>query len=231
VIANTAVDNGDHPLPALLRLASLPALQQRATRDTQAFLRSTLALARPNLPPDVKAAYLAPYAGRENRQAIADFVNDTPATPEHASYATLAEVAAGTAQLTVPALVLWGVRDPVFQARHLRDLLQRLPHADVQRFSAAGHLVIEDADVAGTITHWLSQRLAPADRHGTVHPAQRDFEPVTRRLDHAVERLGPALIALHDGERDVVSWAQLARRARQLAHGLQQAGVGRGDRV
>src|SRR5699024_4847685 len=133
--------------------------------------------------------------------------------------------------LTVPALVLWGVRDPVFQARHLRDLLQRLPHADVQRFSAAGHLVIEDADVAGTITHWLSQRLAPADRHGTVHPAQRDFEPVTRRLDHAVERLGPALIALHDGERDVVSWAQLARRARQLAHGLQQAGVGRGDRV
>ena len=68
--------------------------------------------------------------------------------------------------LDVPALLLWGPRDPVFSARYLRDLRERLPHADVHRFEGAGHLVVEDEDVAGAVLRWLdAPRRAPAPAH------------------------------------------------------------------
>ena len=45
----------------------------------------------------------------------------------------------------MPTLVLWGARDPVFTDRYLRDLLHRLPHAQVHRNETASHLVTEDS--------------------------------------------------------------------------------------
>uniref|UniRef100_UPI002622F439 alpha/beta fold hydrolase n=1 Tax=uncultured Georgenia sp. TaxID=378209 RepID=UPI002622F439 len=162
VLTNTAVHHDDaSAIPALLRLAGHPSVHGWATNATRTFLRATLALARPPLPPEVRAAYLAPYA--EDRDAVAEFVADIPAHPGHPSRPALDAIAAGTARLDVPALVLWGPRDPVFQGRYLEDLLRRLPHADVHRFEEAGHLLPEDADVAGTVVRWLRTRLAPAE--------------------------------------------------------------------
>ena len=37
----------------------------------------------------------------------------------------------------MPVLMLWGPRDPVFAERYLRDLLERLPHAQVHRYEGA----------------------------------------------------------------------------------------------
>ena len=58
-------------------------------------------------------------------------------------------VAEGLTHLQVPTLFAWGPRDITFSDRFLRDLIQRVPHADVHRFEGASHLVWEDADVAG----------------------------------------------------------------------------------
>ena len=52
----------------------------------------------------------------------------------------------------MPFLLLWGTRDPVFTELYLRDLLARVPHADVHRYPTASHLVMEDAPQA---THHL----------------------------------------------------------------------------
>ena len=52
--------------------------------------------------------------------------------------------------------MLWGPRDPVFSDRYLRDLIDRLPHADVHRFEGAGHLVPEDRDIAAPVFTWLA---------------------------------------------------------------------------
>ncbi|MGO1509863.1 MAG: alpha/beta fold hydrolase [Actinomycetaceae bacterium] len=165
VLTNTAVhhDAGSSAVPALLRLAGHPAVHGWATRGTPAFLDATLALADPALPADVRRAYRAPYGRSADRRAIADFVADIPVDATHPSHAALTSIAGRTARLTVPALVMWGPRDPVFQGRYLRDLLERLPHADVQRFEGAGHLLPEDADVAGTVVRWLDARLPGAD--------------------------------------------------------------------
>ena len=197
VLTNTAVHHDDDSaIPALLRLAGHPAVHGWATSGTRTFLRATLALADPPLDPQVRAAYLAPYD--EDRQAVADFVADIPAHPGHPSHAALQGLADGVSRLRVPALVLWGPRDPVFQGRYLTDLLRRLPHADVHRFEGAGHLLPEDADVAGTIIHWLHERPLP-----TPTPTPRDSAlPVARAHFWRRERTSgreSALLADRDG--------------------------------
>ena len=129
--------------------------------------------------------------------------------------------------LDVPALLLWGPRDPVFSARYLRDLRARLPHADVHRFEGAGHLVVEDADVAGAVLRWLDARDDPA-------PTTAPHEPFRALGATLVERAadqGTALIELAGPRSRRVTWAALAARTDQLARGLAASGVRPGDRV
>jgi hypothetical protein len=52
----------------------------------------------------------------------------------------------------VPTLVLWGARDPVFTDQYIRDLLHRLPHAQVHRNETASHLVTEDSGSCAATT-------------------------------------------------------------------------------
>ena len=60
----------------------------------------------------------------------------------------------------MPVLLLWGPRDPVFSDRYLRDLRARLPHADVQRYEKASHLVLEDApEAAGHAWAWITEHV------------------------------------------------------------------------
>ena len=78
-----------------------------------------------------------------------EFVADIPLEPEHVSASTLDGIAAELTTLAdVPVLMLWGPRDPVFSDRYLRDLRERLPHAEVHRYEQASHLVTEDAPAA-----------------------------------------------------------------------------------
>ena len=71
---------------------------------------------------------------------------DIPLESSHPSRGALDRVALGLTELsTVPTLLLWGPRDPVFTQPYLRELQHLLPHADVQRYPGASHLVMEDA--------------------------------------------------------------------------------------
>jgi acyl-coenzyme A synthetase/AMP-(fatty) acid ligase len=120
----------------------------------------------------------------------------------------------------VPALLLWGPRDPVFSDRHLRDLRARLPHADVQRYERASHLVLEDApETARDAWAWITERAtatpdaappdgpvsrsehAPRPAHGDVwrpgHAPEPSHGPLSRftRGGSGVAADGPALWA------------------------------------
>ena len=243
VLTNTAVHHdGDSAIPALLRLAGHPSVHGWATSATRTFLRATLALAQRPLAPEVRAAYLAPYA--QERQAVADFVADIPASPGHPSHPALTAIAEGTARLDVPALVLWGPRDPVFQGRYLHDLLTRLPHADVHRFEGAGHLLAEDVDIAAPITRWLVTTFpagtpgpAPAAASAPKAVAADGVAPaappraLTAVLEEHAHSSAPAVVALSAEGIATVTWADLATRVRHLTLGLQDAGLRPGQRV
>ena len=143
VLTNTAVHQpAGAAAPSLIRLARTPGLRQAICVASPAFVRTTSALSWPPLPAPVRDALAAPYATPARRRAVGDFVADIPLDPAHPSAATLDRIADGLGALAdVPVLMLWGPRDPVFSDLYLRDLLGRLPHAQVHRYEGASHLV------------------------------------------------------------------------------------------
>lgn len=190
-LLNTAVHQpAGIPVPAPLRLALRRGVLASSTRRTTAFLDTTLALARPALDAGVRAAYRAPYRSASRRGGIEGFVADIPVDATHRSAAELDRVAAGVRALDVPALVLWGARDPVFRDRYLDDLQERLPHADVHRFEDAGHLVAEDVDHARAVLDWLDDRFGtpPAEgepRHRADGPPDAGVDATAGTVDAA----------------------------------------------
>jgi acyl-CoA synthetase (AMP-forming)/AMP-acid ligase II/pimeloyl-ACP methyl ester carboxylesterase len=261
-VLNTAVHQPEgEAIPAPLRLALLRGVLGAATVATPAFLETTLALAHPPLSDAVKAGFRAPYLSAETRGGIGGFVADIPVDERHESFAELARIAEALRYLAVPALALWGPRDPIFSDRYLDDLVDRLPHADVHRFEGAGHLVAEDVDYAAAVLTWLGDRGTDLGGLGTAgaNPTrfEPDAEPVEEELDpdrfdegyvkpvvagtdpglfRYLEQLrdsrDTALVEMGSGDTPtVVSWRLLSKRVRQIAAGLAMVGVKRGDRV
>ncbi|ERG63295.1 hypothetical protein L332_02355 [Agrococcus pavilionensis RW1] len=262
-LLNTAIHHPDGvPVPAPLRLAGARGVLAASTVATTAFLDTTLALASPPLPAEVKDAYRAPYGSADRRGGIGGFVADIPADASHESRPELDRIAAGVAGLEVPALMLWGPKDPIFSDRYLDDLVDRLPHADVHRFEGANHLIAEERPYAEAILQWLdttpSARRVGAEgavsrREGQVsirRPAgdystngvvvddhstngAEAFRPLWTGLDARATDDDVAVIdmATKRGPARRVTWRQLHDRVLDLAAGLAELGVQRGDRV
>ncbi|MGD9957939.1 alpha/beta fold hydrolase [Nocardioides sp.] len=228
VLTNTAVaqPDGDRG-PALIRMAHVPALREFSCVRTPLFVRATSALSRPALPHDVRDALAAPYATALRRRAVGDFVADIPFAGAHPSREAVEAIAEGVRSLDVPALLLWGPRDPVFGEKYLADLRERLPQAQLHRYEGASHLVTEDApQYVEAITAWLGDLAAP--------PARPDSEPAStgRHLWSALEERcddpAPAVVEVGGA---TVSWRDLDERVRDLAAGLAAVGVRPGHRV
>ncbi|GAA3015463.1 alpha/beta fold hydrolase [Microbacterium aurantiacum] len=258
MMLNTAIHHPEGvPIPAPLRLAGARGVLAASTVRTTAFLDTTLSLASPALDPAVRDAYRAPYASADRRDGIGGFVADIPVDARHESFAELERIAAGVAALTVPALMLWGPRDPIFGDRYLDDLVTRLPHADVHRFEGAGHMIAEERPVADAVLAWLGERVdaragtdaaasaaapdAPAPASASASDAPTPFAPIFRALEARADDDATAVIdmtrssagarAAADADPLRVSWRQLNTRVRQIAAGLSAMGVQRGDRV
>ncbi len=242
VLTNTgvALPSGDQA-PGLIRLARSAPLRDSVCVRTSVFVRGTAALSRPGLArsglaADVRAGLRAPYATAERRRAIGDFVADIPLEADHPSRAALDGVVAGLERLAdVPVLMMWGPRDPIFGEGYLRDLSARLPHADVQRYPGASHLLVEDRpEAAADAWRWIRDLSLPKGTahdpstgpgHGSGHVSAALRER-TNDPDVAVAELGGGRT-----EPRLTSFGELAERVAALAGGLLRAGLRPGDRV
>lgn len=137
--------------PWLLRLPRAPYLGEAVVCGLNAAVRGTLVLGvrRRRLPAAVRSAYLAPYDSWHRRTAVLRFVRDVPATRDGRTHALLTETGAQLPRLADrPALIVWGMRDPVLTPAILSAWRHRLPTAEVHAIPDAGHLVLEDAPEA-----------------------------------------------------------------------------------
>lgn len=224
VLTNTAVHQPEgSPWPTAIAAVRTPPLLDLVCRRTLGFVRAATATCRPALPAPVRQAFAAPYLTTDRRAAIAHFVQDIPTTPQHPSAAELDRIAGGLGALAdVPTLMVWGLADPVFSHRYLRDLRRRLPHADVHTYPRASHLVLEDRpEGVDLIWRWLStQTPRVAAAPAPMVPIQVDTSAPQRT----------AIVELTGGGGDI-TFGALADRVDDLARGLHSRGVRRGQRV
>ncbi len=226
VLTNTAVHQpASSQGPVLIRLAHRRLLNELTVRRTSLFVRTTTGLSRPTLPADVRDAFSGPYRDTAARAAVSEFVADIPFDAGHPSRPALDRIADGVTTLDVPALILWGPKDPVFLEEHLRDLRERLPQADLHRYERANHLLPEDAPgYPAVIADWLSALDAPPP----VRPVLSDLPPTLTRLHERRHDATPAVVGAGGVS---ISWADLHRRVEAIAAGLADAGVRPGHRV
>lgn len=233
VLMNTAVHQPEHShAPTLIRMARTPGILAMVAERSTGFIRGTTALSGSAMPADVAAAYRLPYATTDRRRAVREFIADIPLEEGHPSAAALEQIAADLALLAgIPVLLAWGPGDPVFSDVYLRDLVRRIPHADVHRYEGARHLVIEDAPTAvGDLWTWVAGLREPRETDSSradAAPVDLGAELRRRAADHS-----PALITM--GERDAareISWSQLATVVERMARGLSLRGIARGDRI
>ncbi len=247
VLCNTGVAvPAGRRAPWLIRLAATGPVTDLVGRRTRAFVDGTLALSRRRLDASARRALRAPYRHARDRRAVAEFVADVPLGSSHPSAPAIGAVAEGLRSLTVPALVLWGAVDPVFGDDFAHDLAARVPHADLHRFSGAGHLSPAEhraADVAGVIDTWLTDHVERAARGltpATVQPARGAADgdaptstaPYTPVWAALAARADDSTTAWADGATGAtVSFSALHERVTGIARGLAEHGVQPGDRV
>jgi cis-3-alkyl-4-acyloxetan-2-one decarboxylase len=165
VVTNTAAFH----LPASTRLPRVLAFCRRSplaallVRGGNAFCHGTALIGckRRRMPRDVWRAYVYPYDSWSNRIAVLRFVQDIPLAQGDASYDLVSWVQERLHRLeSIPMLVLWGMKDFVFDRHFLEEWERRFPAARVHRFPQAGHYLFEDE--AESITLLVQQFLAAA---------------------------------------------------------------------
>ncbi len=101
---------------------------------------------RRKLPPDVRAMYLAPYDTPEHRVAVLKFVQTIPLKETDPGYDIVRATAASLPKFAaVPTLLLWGMRDFVFDRHFLAEWQRHFPHAETHTWPDCGHYLLEDA--------------------------------------------------------------------------------------
>jgi haloalkane dehalogenase len=163
VVTNTAAFHlpASKRLPRVLSFCRRSRLAAGLVRGANAFCLGTALIGckRRMMPRDLRRAYVYPYDSWSNRIAILRFVQDIPLRRGDASYDLVSWVEERLHRLeSVPMLILWGMRDFVFDHHFLEEWERRFPAARVHRFLQAGHYLFEDD--ADSINRLVGQFLA-----------------------------------------------------------------------
>ena len=96
------------------------------------------------LTPAERSGVLAPYDSWANRIGVQRFIDDIPLTRRHPTWQELSELERALPSLSIPKLLIWGLRDWCFDTRCLDRFVRAWPDAIVVRFEDAGHWVVEE---------------------------------------------------------------------------------------
>jgi cis-3-alkyl-4-acyloxetan-2-one decarboxylase len=101
---------------------------------------------RKPLPNDVRSMYLEPYDSPAHRLAVLKFVQTIPLNGNDPGH----DIVMGTARslrkfANTPTLLLWGMKDFVFDHHFLTEWQRHFPHAETHTWPDCGHYLLEDA--------------------------------------------------------------------------------------
>lgn len=133
-------------------------MYRRLNLSPQVLLKTAFA-DKTKLTPAMHRHYLAPFPSPATRAAPWILARELSGSNDW--YRGLWEARAALAD--IPALVLWGMKDPLFPLTHLERWRSALPHARVERLERAGHFVQEEAPekVIAAIRSFLASEPPP----------------------------------------------------------------------
>jgi pimeloyl-ACP methyl ester carboxylesterase len=103
-------------------------------------------VARHPLPDDVKQMYLMPYDSPEHRVAVLKFVQTIPLSPGDPGYDLVSDIESSLGKFhDRPVLLLWGLKDYVFDAHFLKEWQRRFPSAETHVWPVCSPYRLEDA--------------------------------------------------------------------------------------
>jgi len=152
IVMNTAAFHlpKSKPFPWLLWLGRNTGLGAWLILHWNAFCRlaARICARRHVLPAVVRQGLLAPYDCPAHRLAVLRFVQTIPLKAGDPGYEIVSDVERNIEQFRDrPMLICWGMKDFVFDHHFLAEWERHFPNAEVLRFAAAGHYVLEDAAV------------------------------------------------------------------------------------
>jgi cis-3-alkyl-4-acyloxetan-2-one decarboxylase len=105
------------------------------------------AMNRKKLSPEVQEMYLQPYDTPEHRLAVLKFVQTIPLTDRDRGMEIVKATERGLSQFqNCPTLLVWGLKDFVFDHHFLDRFRELLPNAEVTEYPQAGHYLLEDQE-------------------------------------------------------------------------------------
>jgi cis-3-alkyl-4-acyloxetan-2-one decarboxylase len=116
---------------------------------------SAMARREPN--PVMMDAYRSPFPDYWSRAGMLAFHREIPLTERDRSAPLMAAIQERLPSLDVPVLLVWGMRDPVFQPPFLEQWRELYPRAETVELPRCSHFVVEDdpAGVTGAIERFL----------------------------------------------------------------------------
>jgi pimeloyl-ACP methyl ester carboxylesterase len=95
--------------------------------------------------PLMMEAYRAPFPDYWSRAGTLAFQREIPLTERDRSAPLMASIHERLPDLTVPVLLVWGMRDPVFQPVFLEQWRELFPKAATVELDDASHFLVEDS--------------------------------------------------------------------------------------
>ena len=95
--------------------------------------------------PVMMEAYRAPFPDYWSRAGTLAFQREIPLTERDRSAPLMASIHERLPRLDVPVLLVWGMRDPVFQPVFLEQWCELFPDAQTVELADASHFVVEDS--------------------------------------------------------------------------------------
>lgn len=115
---------------------------------------------RTKMSKEVRRGYIAPYNSWKNRIGVLRFVQDIPLKKSDPGFDLVTDVQNHLHLFrNTPVLIVWGMKDKVFDKYCLDKWIGYLPHARVHRFEDCGHYILEDAprEVSQLIVDFLAK--------------------------------------------------------------------------
>lgn len=107
-------------------------------------------MARRDTDPTMMEAYRAPFPDYWSRVAPLAFQREIPLTERDRSAKLMGSIHERLVGLDLPCLLIWGMRDPVFQSVFLDHWRELFPDAEVVQLEEASHFLVEDQPEAVT---------------------------------------------------------------------------------